>query len=618
MTDRDPIRRRTYLGLLSLGGLAATAGCTGILGDEDGAEDGSPDADESGRRTTERDDTGTAATGTPGEGTDGEPGSRSRTTEEGTPESGVQVETVNAELVANDRAEVTGSVSFAAADSTAAYFEYRETGSEEWSATGTREVTEEGAVTGELTDLTARTDYEFRFVAEVGDARSEGDSGSFSTRPYEPPEPRFVVAEDGSGDYETLEDAQRVASDEDVIGLREGEYSITLEKYLHVVGVDETRPTVTFEPNGNGYHVPRHLDRGFVSEDLAHHLSLYDVAVETADGDPLRSGAEDTATDTWDVRLYGVDWSVPIPAAGGEEEHDYEVTAEYSTFREAIDTAGLSAVGSTFEGDVVAESAELEHVTIGEGIAFETDDLTATDCRFATHVADVDGSATGTTFERGLSVSEFAFEDCRILGLELTPNAVHAVQGESRVTCEDCTIAPGPNLDVSIHVPAANPDSRYDSISVPEVRNSTLGAEGSAVAVRIVAPDGWKSTPSGPYANGGFYDCTVTGVVELENPATVEFVGNVFQSPQGNDFFVDGSVYSIVRNSFRDGGDVRIASGQTRMYDGNAEVGNYYSAWEDSDGKEDGILDLPRPIPGEGEVTDEHPLANPDPDAYRL
>jgi len=68
----------------------------------------------------------------------------------------------------------------------------------------------------------------------------------------QPPEARFVVAEDGSADYETLGDAFRVAESGDVIELKKGSYEIQPNPeedgnsiILTGAGRDQTTVTIT-------------------------------------------------------------------------------------------------------------------------------------------------------------------------------------------------------------------------------------------------------------------------------------------------------------------------------------------------------------------------------------
>jgi len=71
----------------------------------------------------------------------------------------------------------------------------------------------------------------------------------------------------------------------------------------------------------------------------------------------------------------------------------------------------------------------------------------------------------------------------------------------------------------------------------------------------------------------------------------------------------------IIRNAFI-GTDIRIDAENVSISNQATEVGNYYSSFDESDDDGDGIIDLPRPIPGDGEITDQYPLARKDIDTY--
>ncbi|MFC7132364.1 MULTISPECIES: hypothetical protein [Salinibaculum] len=90
-----------------------------------------------------------------------------------------------------------------------------------------------------------------------------------------------------------------------------------------------------------------------------------------------------------------------------------------------------------------------------------------------------------------------------------------------------------------------------------------------------------------------------------------------FRDPDDIGGYDDGSM-GIWGNIF-DGADVKFGDGDVNMYSGKKKIGNYYSEWdggEDKDG--DDISELPRPIPGDGDVVDQHPLMKPDRSAYDI
>jgi len=94
-----------------------------------------------------------------------------------------------------------------------------------------------------------------------------------------------------------------------------------------------------------------------------------------------------------------------------------------------------------------------------------------------------------------------------------------------------------------------------------------------------------------------------------ENDA--QYKNTIFETNDASfDYFIEDKLDYIVNNAFI-GADIRVNSDETLMFNEEAKTGNYYSVYDNQDEDGDGIIDLPRPIPGEGNVTDQYPLASP-------
>ncbi|WP_435143760.1 hypothetical protein [Halobaculum sp. P14] len=76
-----------------------------------------------------------------------------------------------------------------------------------------------------------------------------------------------------------------------------------------------------------------------------------------------------------------------------------------------------------------------------------------------------------------------------------------------------------------------------------------------------------------------------------------------------------GADISLPKGSVWDAGSG--TSDPIRLYSKKHKLGNYYSAFKKNDENGDGVIDLPRPIPGKGDVVDQYPLANSDLSQYR-
>jgi len=95
----------------------------------------------------------------------------------------ISVETRQATDINDSTARLRGNVTeLAGADNATAYFEYRnaDTGND-WSETGTQELTATGPFEGAIGGFAANTTYEFRAVAEAGDTTDRGEVLNFTT-----------------------------------------------------------------------------------------------------------------------------------------------------------------------------------------------------------------------------------------------------------------------------------------------------------------------------------------------------------------------------------------------------------------------------------------------------
>lgn len=79
-----------------------------------------------------------------------------------------------------------------------------------------------------------------------------------------------------------------------------------------------------------------------------------------------------------------------------------------------------------------------------------------------------------------------------------------------------------------------------------------------------------------------------------------------------NGFYIVGSPSQVTANAFFDGGDIKI-NGETTVH--SDEIGNYYETYNETS-SEDGIIRIPREIPGTGGAIDQYPLASSDLDKY--
>lgn len=140
----------------------------------------------------------------------------------------------------------------------------------------------------------------------------------------EQPEPNWVVAADGSGDYESLDDAIRIAKDGEVIELKAGTYEIASEGQLQFVGAGRSETTVTVTEDG--------VDG---SEFSFHNLTV----AEMPPVDDIR-----------DLRFYDclVETSIEVVRSN----RSYSAHAVRCRFLEFVDAELLEASGCLFESEV--------------------------------------------------------------------------------------------------------------------------------------------------------------------------------------------------------------------------------------------------------------------------
>jgi|GEM_PF-3085909 len=142
--------------------------------------------------------------------------------------------------------------------------------------------------------------------------------------PPEQPDPDWVVAADGSGDYDTVDDAIRIAKDGDVIELKAGTYEITSEGEVQFVGAGRSQTTVTV--TADSIDDPE--------------FSFHDLTV-----------AEMPAVDGQaTLRFYDCLVETSIPAV--RSSRSYSVHAVRCRFREFVDAELLEASGCLFESEI--------------------------------------------------------------------------------------------------------------------------------------------------------------------------------------------------------------------------------------------------------------------------
>ena len=381
----------------------------------------------------------------------------------------------------------------------------------------------------------------------------------------EPPEATYTVAQDGSADYEELDDAYRIAEEGDVIGVSSGEYVLT-EPVSSVSfvgdGKDETTITVTGSSN-------LRVDS----------TNFWDMELQ-ADPD-LDGYFEDFSSEMYSVRcdasFYG---GFPETISSGLlVARDSEFTGQYP-----IEFLG--------EEDVGADNIDKDEIPIIYGIGIQ-----AQDCTFDGVVM----SNRGPWADESLLLKDCDFNNKLMIGHEQSGRVVgNSLSG----------------IDI-----AADPADAGDLVFRQNIIDPIPGTN---LAVHVTSDGDRKREEAArwEFRAGDYFFNRVNGkfkIDEFEYSDTLlprELRGNVFDH-EGVEWYFDGfGPKTFYGNAFING-DIRIdIDTSTKVYNQDAEIGNYYSEFAEAESADEGVLELPRPIPGDAELTDQYPLASSDIESY--
>lgn len=393
------------------------------------------------------------------------------------------------------------------------------------------------------------------------------------------PEADIVVAKDGSGDYERFSEASRVAEPGDVVRLKEGEYTGTADLRITLVGAgpEETTFVPTASPQGGALPA-----------------EYRDLRLELESSDELEFGP------AYDRLVFHNTVVDPKLVTSGAS---IRCIAEQSEFSRELELGHIRDSGSRFTDHVrITQNVSGTYWFYNsstQSITFSSENDIPETIRI-----DITGSATGS-----LTLGEETESQERVQIVDSELDAITQGSGNS--------------LEI-IDSSCDSIDSGADSLVVEE--STVTGSiqwlpdeEGRARVTnsQIQAHDFGVSAIEG---NGilELYGCLIRGQVH-NSPSRVG--GTIsrctFRTFEEFSYFIDGSpARTITKNAF-EGADIRIDSGDTRVYDEQDGLGNYYSEWdggEDTNG--DGVSDRPRLIPGDGEVTDKYPLMDDDLSVY--
>lgn len=406
----------------------------------------------------------------------------------------------------------------------------------------TRTPTDTTTRTEETTEETTRRNSNFVRPRSIDKPSPQGWNITPPESELDLKSPDWIVAKDGSGDYDSIQDAMQIAKEGDIIGLSSNKYSIEgtdeIRKYLFVGnGVDAT--TLEIIPSQDSYR----------------------------SGYKLLPGAVGALTLT-----------------GPPNEYDPQ---------DVFVTDGGSVVGSHIQGGI-AKSKDNTKINISKSRIEGT--------------VEVPRVNIDTTIIKGTFVGGGDLRKTRVMGGgTIKSGTLSKIIMDQTLTSADQTN----NIHISnsilhgYHV--ASQLDNHDTM----IEQSIL--EPSPDTNLAIQADGGKIEVIGCIIRG---KCETEAESALGNPKVPNLetvAGSIFESDGRVDWYFDGWGPNLLYGSVFKDGDIRIDGNRTSVFSEDKGIGNYYSEFDRDDEDGDGIIDYPRPIPGEAEKVDRHPLSKAQP-----
>lgn len=235
-----------------------------------------------------------------------------------------------------------------------------------------------------------------------GDDETPTETAEPTETEPQPPNARFTVNNDGSGDYESLQEAYDVATDGDVIeiaggtysyqpdvSVEDGEYDEELSKILTFIGQSSSETTIRIEP-------PEYEDSSSEGELIYDEPgpTYWHTTLEVADSLTFDSSTGAPSLELYYTNLRGGVGSGTAMTAydstldfSNDRNRAPEIRAEQCTFPTAVSIKG-EAINCVFEGLCrgpfdTQSSLDIVDSDLQEGVTFRAGDLVIEGCRIS-------------------------------------------------------------------------------------------------------------------------------------------------------------------------------------------------------------------------------------------
>lgn len=329
-----------------------------------------------------------------------------------------------------------------------------------------------------------------------------------------PPEPDWVVASDGSGDYETIEEVLEIIKDGDVIEVKPGEYTVSGTSFGALVGAgrDETVINVDKSDIGSGFSVHNATLQSSNSVVVNSLIKFYNCNVEFA------------------VSSY----TKTTPSA--------MIDAVKTDFQQTIEASSLDVRGCTFNKIEFDQGGSLDRKSVckltdcvinGQFVGYSVGTGASTRCEF-NQQAVIDGlNAEDTSFSSGL-IGGNTVSNCKIEpGVNFFNSAL-----QSSVDSGPYAVMGGKNLEKSIVTGKIS--NKINKIRGCKITNVTQGTWNRADEIINQTAGGRK------IANEITYTAFIDGRLQIDSPESgrspPSLDHNYYSSFDGSDTNGDGII----------------------------------------------------------------------------